>query len=399
MKKSKERVVFYAFTSYQLYTSLYYAVNVHWNPSVKKYLIFYHVLHCQVDLDKWEKFFDEIIIIRDSSEKISGKIQHLILRCLSRKYLYLLSKIGRQFNRRWRNDNIFICFSDLDAYALNTIRILKKHTNNFVCLVEEGDATYSIHHRLVQKSPVRKFLGKLMRMDNFQYIGQTGLADVWIVRHPGKLPKEKRHSSGVIQQGNIFANISSVFDESIMCGNVSCLLSSDKKRLLWISGPVDEFGISETEELKWLSSIAVLVKERYTIFIKRHPRERIQKYNSLFCLCNVQQLQPEDYDWVPVEILVKKLNPETIITIASSAAFHFYEMGLRCKIIYTYRHFKHNSFDSAFLDKFTSYPNIYSIEKLEELHMLLYSTPLLDIIAPPQVNHTNDIAYLESLQF
>ena len=374
-------------------------MNVHWNASVKKYLIFYHALHCRIDLNIWEKFFDKIIIIRDSSKNLSGKLKHFILRCLSGKYLYPLSKIGRLFTRKWRNDNIFICFADVDAYTLNTIRTLKKNTNNVVCLVEEGDGTYTTLQKPVQQSLCRKLLRKLVGVNDYQYIGQTGLADVWIVRHPEKLSKEKTHSSVVIEQRNLFTNTYSVLDKSFLRSSINCLFSSNKKRLLWISGPVDAFGISETEELTWLSSIAISVKEDYVIYIKRHPREHDQKYKRLSYHCNIKELQIKDLDWVPVEILVQSISPNAIITVSSSAAFHFYEMGIHCKIIYTYRHFKNNSFDTTFLDKYTSYPNIYNIESIAELHHILYETPLFTQINYSQSDSPKDFAFLESLQF
>lgn len=399
MNITKKRVVFYAYTTYQLYTCLYYAVNVRWNPSLKKHLYFYHGLQCQIELDSWKPYFDTIHIVRDHPDNLYGRIRHLVLRILSGRYLYPLSGMGRAFLHEWKDNTLFICFSDQDDYTFSTIRTLKRHKNNTICMVEEGEGTYATSNLLSHSSDwsttLKRFMRSFIGTKNLDYIGQSGEADVWIVRQPDRWPPQKKFHARIIRQSNIFANIQTVFDIAILHEN---LRASAGKKIIWIGAPVYVHGISEKEEIAWISHIARKIENDYHIYIRKHPRELDQKYSSLYNLCNVSALDIGKWNWIPIEILVKMVAPEAIITVASSAAFHIHDMGLPCKIIYTYRHFHNNTLDMIFLDEYASFSNVYCIDSVDELKRVLYGKLLDERTVQTPSEPASDLDYIASLQ-
>ena len=398
MNITKKRVVFYAFTTYQLYTCLYYAVNVRWNPSLKKHLYFYHGLQCQIELDRWKSYFDTIHIVRDRPDHFYGRIKHLVLRILSGRYLYPLSKIGRAFLHEWKDDTLFICFSDQDDYTFSTIRTLKRHKNNTVCMIEEGEGTYETSNTLFRPSIWSATLKRLIRsfigVNSLDYIGQSGEADVWIVRQPDRWPPQKKFHAQIIRQSNVFTNIQSVFDMALLHEN---LPASAGKKIIWIGAPVYVHGISEKEEIAWISQIAGKIGNDCHIYIRKHPREMVQKYSSLYNLPNVSALDIGKWNWIPIEILIKMVAPEAIITVASSAAFHIHDMGVPCKIIFTYRYFHNITIETNFLDEYESFPNVYCIGSIDELERVLYEKSLEEQTVQVPSDPASDLDYLASL--
>lgn len=398
MDIAKKRVVFYAFTTYQLYTCLYYAVNVRWNPSLKKHLYFYHGLQCQIELDRWKSYFDTIHIVRDRPDHFYGRIKHLVLRILSGRYLYPLSKIGRAFLHEWKDDTLFICFSDQDDYTFSTIRTLKRHKNNTVCMIEEGEGTYETSNTLFRPSIWSATLKRLIRsfigVNSLDYIGQSGEADVWIVRQPDRWPPQKKFHAQIIRQSNVFTNIQSVFDMALLHEN---LPASAGKKIIWIGAPVYVHGISEKEEIAWISQIAGKIGNDCHIYIRKHPREMVQKYSSLYNLPNVSALDIGKWNWIPIEILIKMVAPEAIITVASSAAFHIHDMGVPCKIIFTYRYFHNITIETNFLDEYESFPNVYCIGSIDELERVLYEKSLEEQTVQVPSDPASDLDYLASL--
>ena len=398
MNITKKRVVFYAFTTYQLYTCLYYAVNVRWNPSLKKHLYFYHGLQCQIELERWKPYFDTIHIVRDHPDHFYGRIRHLVLRILSGRYLYPLLGICRAFLHEWKDDTLFICFSDQNDYTLSTIRTLKRHKNNTVCMIEEGEGTYETSNTLSRPSNYSAALKRLIRtligVNNLDYIGQSGEVDVWIVRQPDRWPPQKKFHAQIIRQSNVFTNIQSVFDLEFLHEN---LPASAGKKIIWIGAPVYVHGISEKEEIAWISQIARKIENDYHIYIRKHPREMDTKYSSLYNLRNVSALDIGKWNWIPVEILTKMVAPEAIITVASSAAFHLHDMGEPCKIIYTYRYFHNITIETNFLDEYASFPNVYCIGSIDELERVLYEKSLEEQTVQVPSDPASDLDYLASL--
>ena len=240
---------------------------------------------------------------------------------------------------------------------------------------------------------VRKLLGTSVG----NQIGCSHGIDAWFVKHPEHL-SAKVPDGNIIRQNDIFSDRQWMQSMHAVIGKaLQSFTRLHKKAILWISGPLEEQGISEREELLWLEQIAASVGEDYVIYIKNHPRERTHKYRELLAKePNLQAVDLSGYEWIPLEFVIDAIRPEILITVISSAALHIYEMGFHTKVIYTYDHFPHIRTDNRILDTYRKQPNIYSVSSLDELLRVVHEEPLYDRPNRGFENQDQDIRFLES---
>lgn len=389
------RVIFYAYTSYHLFYSVYYAMQVHWKENTKKYLIWYKYNIYAMDLNFLNPYFDDVIVITDP-ENDSFLLRQL-KRSINGGYLFRYSQVGR-FLASQRQNNIFVCFSDQNDYVIRAIALIKRNKNNAVIMVEEGDATYAfpkyetptIYNRLAQI---------VTGSERGRYIGHTGAVDVWIVRQPETLPLKKKGVSTVIKQNDIFADKEWTNQFSFLWRDKLSVMPAGhgKKKILWIGGPIEVHGVAVKEELLWLMEIADAVQDKYMIYIKQHPRERDEKYAGLVGHSNIEMVG-EGLQWIPMEFLVNMFQPDIILTVSSSAAFHIYEGGFKGKVIYTYRRFKDIQIDQDVIVEYAKKENIYDVKNLDELKHIIYDVELKPRESTRNCNMNEDLYYFENVK-
>lgn len=387
------RFIFYAYTTFQLFSAAYYAVKVKWSEGTEKCLVWYKYDKYTFDISFLRPYFDEIIEISDPGASLLPVRE--LKRSIDGGYLFRLSKVGRYISGH-RNNNVLVCFSDQNEFVIRTITFIKKYQNNIVCMVEEGDATYAFPK--FEEPPIHKRIARMiMGVKMGRYIGHTGQIDCWVVRHPELLPNQKVGASKVIKQNDIFINdewsrrFSFLWADQMPSAN-----SLSKKKILWIGGPIDVDGVSNAEEISWLKDIADAFQNDYVIWIKQHPREEAEKFSPLAGHPAVQ-IVSKQLQWIPLEFFVNSVQPDIILTVSSSAAYHIYEMGFQGKVIYTHKRFDGIHIDRNVIEQYARHINIYDVGNLEELRHVVHDVALLPREMKKEQNTNQDIRYFEEL--
>lgn len=387
------RVIFYAFTTFHLFSAAYYAMKVRWSVRTEKCLIWYKYDKYTFDISFLRPYFDEIIEILDPSSSILPIRE--VKRSIDGGYLFRLSKVGRYISVH-KHNNVLICFSDQNEFVIRTIALIKKYKNNIVCMMEEGDATYAFP-KFEEPPMYKRIVRAVMGVKMGRYIGHTGQIDAWVVRHPDLLPQEKVGTSKVIEQNNIFIDdewsrrFSFLWDYKMLSNN-----SHSKRKILWIGGPIDAHGIANEDEISWLKDIADDLQNDYVIWIKQHPREKDEKFSPLVGHPAVQFVSKQ-LQYVPMEFFVKSIQPDIILTVSSSTAYHIYEMGFQGKVIYTHKRFDSIQIDRKVIEQYARHVNIYDVKNLDEIRHVIYDVALSPREMEKEQNTNRDIRYFEGL--
>lgn len=389
------RVIFYAYTPFHLFSAAYYAMRVRWNTETIKCLIWYKYNQYTFDIDFLRPYFDDIIIVSDPGLSVLPIRE--VKRSIDGGYLFRWSKVGRYILAN-KHENVLVCFSDQNEFVISVINMLKKHANNIVCMVEEGNATYELHRS--ERPPLYSLIARtLFGFKKGGFIGHTGMVDSWVVRHPSLLPEEKSAAAVVIRQNNIFLDEEWLDQLKFLWSNRISDIGQykDKRVILWIGGPLEAVGIKNEEELLWFKEIVDAIQNDYVVLIKLHPRENVEKFAGLVDHPAVQ-IVGDDLQWIPLEFLVGAIHPEIILTVSSSAAFHIYEMGFQGKVIYTHDRFDGIQIDRRVFRRYTQHANIYDVKDTDELKHVIYEVEVLPREHMPNTNADDDIRYFESLQ-
>ena len=164
-----------------------------------------------------------------------------------------------------------------------------------------------------------------------------------------------------------------------------------KKKILFLSAPIEEINISSKDYINCLNQITGLLTNEYEIIVKPHPRENISYFKDIkgITLLNSKEIQT-----IPFELIAMKFQFDAVITVISSAAFNTYEMQQNTKLIYIYKLFKNILFDENTVERYLNLPNVYSIDKIEKINEVLTNNIKQRII---NKNEDLDIQYLNKL--
>lgn len=387
----KQRIVFIAFNPYHLFVSLYYAITIKERKNIETVLIWQEYSCYNIDPALLHCAFDKIIVNDSIIQKKQSGFVRFIRRIKTGGYIYRFTKNGRYIYRN-RINNIVMCFSDQDPTTYRILKILQKGNNNYILLTEEGSAVYNTKAVFnYKKIDYRYYLMKFyffLGVVHGKYIGSSQLFDAWIVKHTDMLPPVKAANHTIVPQNSIFYDViwASKLTElnRILLNQVS--IDRKKKTVLWVSGPLTECGVKQSEEIDLLREIVCRLDENTQIVIKLHPREPIDKYDSINSESRIIKLDLGEYRWVPIEYIVKMLNPYAVITIMSSAARSIFDNGIRSKFIYCYKLFELQNVDETVLEIDSDFSSSYVINNIDEINNILQEP--LDYLE--QKNYCND---------
>jgi hypothetical protein len=195
------------------------------------------------------------------------------------------NSITRRINKNKHVKSIFINFNNLfpcDLY-LNDERNLIAHysilMNKKYFYIEDGVGAY------VPLSKLRLLEMKISELLKYRYSidGYGDFAERVYVRHPEKLPKEKKHKAIFFDYDQV---LNKMMDSDIIemlsyfnTGNIDGL-DSEQKTLLLITQPLRDELLSEGQKIAIYKKILDNYKD-YKVFIKPHPREKTD-YTSHF---------------------------------------------------------------------------------------------------------------------
>ncbi len=353
-------VIFSCFTPYQLLNAVYYGEKL--KKKAKRILIWHNYTKYNIDLYRFEMAFDEVCSINNFyTESFLPRQFH---KCLYGGWLFKFSSIYKIISKMTGNDTLLLIFSDQHIVSRKILTSFANKAKDVV-LIEEGMATYLIRSREIPKSKdwfINLFLGARYE----PYIGANHNIRTIFVKHPNMLPEEKKQNRTIIQQNNVFRDRiwGELFQDVLPYLN--SIGEHRKKIILWLGQPLEMDGVSLEAQISWLQNVGNAIPEDYTLLIKPHPREEVNKYNSLLNSKNIKQMNFGKINWIPIEILASLIRPDVVLTAFSTAANNILELGLQCKVVYCY-----STFGLFMGDKVVGHletdANIYNIKNVAEL--------------------------------
>lgn len=400
-------VVFCCFTPYQLINSVYYGLKL--GKKVRRILIWHNYTGYKIGMERFQGAFDDMVLLANFYQAPFFRRQYL--KCLYGGWLFRRSEINKCMEGVDHSQTTLMIYSDQHIVTRRLIELYAPQVKQ-VILVEEGMSTYLIRYRKIPKTRdwwINLFLGARYE----PYIGANRAIDTIFVKHPEFLPEEKTVGRTVIRQNNVFRDAmwQSIFSDLLrgfnwtakstdnpkekMCGidlEEPGKVRLPRKTLLWLGQPVEGDGISTQAQLTWIRSVCAELPENYTVVIKAHPREAEDKYKELVEEHKVYQVQLNENNWIPIEILASMINPDVLLTVYSTAAQNISELGIKCKVAYCYRHFGLELGDTSGLVNGT---NVYRIADVSELKTVLESDYIVQDVCTNQ-NENLDLMYLQS---
>lgn len=384
------RIWFSCFTTYQLFNALYYSMRVDWGTNCEKTLIWINDTQSHIDIDSFREYFDQVFHL-DSLPSVSF-FRRQITKCKNGGRLFKWSSLGKELRKEF-NKNILICFSDQHYVSNKLINMFYSLNNHRIILVEEGVGTYVIEEK--HKDRLTSIIAsKIFGLHSQKYIGENSFIDTLIVKKPNEIPSIKVQGRKIIKQNNIFCDLEwtkYIIDRYLKEFSVD---NSKYPRLLWIGDPLGGDYIDESSELKIIESIFKVLSKEYSVFVKKHPSEKNDRYTGVKNLFNVKEIEFGKYTWFPIEILINIINPKVIVTPMSSAAYNSYQTGFSGKIIYCYKLFGINECNDYFT-MLSQKNNIYNVDSIKEIQTVLKKD-----IAPiifESISNNDDISFLSNI--
>lgn len=211
-------------------------------------------------------------------------------------------KFMKQLEKNILEKNIIdiVIFNDVDPETQWIINNIKR--TGKVILIEEGIGLY----RDIKKRHefVFKIFGKILfghKFENIKRIGESKSVEQIICRNPSLL-SSKQHMKEV-------GKLDIIDFESLK--NKLSNLKEVEENIWFIGQPLVEDGILKEKE--YLEIVNKIKDKNPNLIIKPHPRENINKYNSIFGAKLV-----EDNN-IPIELMVNTKKNNVFLTIYSSA--------------------------------------------------------------------------------
>lgn len=385
MKENK--VIFVPFTVFQLVSSIYYAQKLK-SEKTTTLLIWQNYTNCNINVYDYSAFFDIILEIDDFYKR--GLFRRQWEKCFYAGWFYYFSPIHRQL-KKYKNDNVtLVCFSDSMIVTTRIINEVAGFDRHHIVVCEEGIKTYTIEYPEHGKAWI---FDKMLGAKESNYIGENKRIDSFVVKKPDELPADKKKSRATVQQNDFFLDTS--FMNCFSSGLNNYRIDSHKKTVLWLGQPLETDGISPESELRVLREIAQSLSD-YNFVIKRHPRENQKKYDFLN-ESNVHVLDFGDSNWLPIEIIISKINPSTIISVYSSAGLNLLQYLPDAICLYIYPIFKMKP-PKEFISIVESEQNAYVVDDLSRFRNGIIEERRSRIIHRKKVhNNDDDLNYFKSL--
>lgn len=409
MKNFKCRYTFVAFTTFQLVSAAYYAFQLKSNDAnTNVTLIWENVGAGNCNISLFKQYFDHVYEGYVSDKEYVSGIKRQLARAYYHGRLFRWSPIGKIYQKSnlYKHEKLII-FSDQHALSRQMVYAIRKARDSHVIMAEEGAANYCIQNnkwlfRFGKKHfPLPLIIFPLLGLDTVANHGTSGLYDALAVRFPEKVPDYKAHGFKMLRQKAFWDDTDFVESfRKIIKDNID--LADDKNIILWIGCPGD--GIYEQGlQYELVSRIADRLPDGYMMYIKAHPREKIDNYEVCFSE-KVRPLVLHGMECLPLELLLRFLNPVLGLSLFSSAGLNMKDMGYRHRFVYGLL----GSSDDTFLDWVRQCENMEGFEKskdavfdIDEILNLLQSdecgTNQMNEIKPID-DMADDIKYLLNLE-
>lgn len=375
----KKEIVFIAFTPYHLFCSMYYSITIKRHFGVESVLIWQEYADYNVDIELVQEAFDRILVNDSIIRNKDCFFKRFIKRINTGGYFARQGEVNSYVLKNNSNRIVF-CFSDQDPTTFRLLSYYNEGKDNYVYLIEEGIGSYNYKIHSFEYTPIdyRYYLMYLYRMLGVvhgKYIGYSKLFNTWIVKHPDKMPSEKLRDHKIVQQNMFFYDklwtkplnrLNTMIDQTLVKFKLK------KNYLLWVSGPLEECGLSEEKENDLLIQFSKSLPEEYVILIKLHPRENANKYLKALRCENIYLLDLKEISWIPVEYIANKLHVEVALTIMSSAARNLYDNLIVNKVIYFYKMFSELKDCYEVVDKDSEFGESFLVHSISDFKDVAY---------------------------
>lgn len=345
---------------YSYFNAIYYAARL----SEYKCIAIWDKSHLpDFDIDFSKKYFYKFFFVRDLRN--DNHCIRLIIKLIHIGHLKRLSLLYKFLKKM---SKVFILvYDDNDPFTQTIIEDFGMNKN--VVLLEEGMGTYTMldyndaSYCFLQKIAYRIF-GISCRKS---YIGHSPQIKYIIAKEPKMIDKRKVQCRKVIKANNMFLDTAFISECRLEFGfDKMFTLDLNYDYYLYLGGPISEKHISEEEEVKLISTISEMLSSKEKIVIKLHPRENINKYNSLIGNNKVIILDLNNKNWIPVEFIAKFINPVCILTVISTAAHTLTTIGIKAKICYLLNCLQHND-KEVFLSKVVYGKNSFQLSSPNDI--------------------------------
>ena len=154
-------------------------------------------------------------------------------------------------------------------------------------------------------------------------------------------------------------------------------------------------GISESKEVELLGRLVNCLSEDEVVIIKSHPRENKHKYNDIINNKNVILINPSDSRWIPIELIVKRIDPICVVTVMSAAAYNMVQNGDCAYAIYLLNCLGGTKYE--FLNDFVQLEGVFAIDTIDEFNYIKNNNLKKFISLKKNSNKNKDLEFLKNV--
>ena len=200
----------------------------------------------------------------------------------------------------------------------------------------------------------------------------------------------------VIQANNPFADDEFVklISNDLKLNELICV-DRKCKYYLYIGSPISDLGISESKEVELLGRLVNCLNEDEVVIIKSHPRENEHKYDDIINNKNVILINPSDSRWIPIELIVKRIDPICVVTVMSAAAYNMVQNGDCVYAIYLLNCLGGTKYE--FLNDFVQLEGVFAINTIDEFNYIKNNNIKKFISLKKNSNKNKDLEFLKNV--
>ena len=384
-------LVFVLSNTYSLLTAIYYSIKL---PEYKCIAIWDkgNVEDYNLTFEFAKKFFYKFFFIQG----VRGKNKFV-------RWMYKVNYVGYlhknsapfRFLRKCTK-KIFYVFNDIDC--ITQVLLNDFGLENLVILGDEGAGIYNSRSRNVN-SLISRFLAFILLGVNYKskYIGNSNRIDVLMLKYPNMVKnRDILSNKQVIQANNPFADDEFVklISNDLKLNELICV-DRKCKYYLYIGSPISDLGISESKEVELLGRLVNCLSEDEVVIIKSHPRENEHKYDDIINNKNVILINPSDSRWIPIELIVKRIDPICVVTVMSAAAYNMVQNGDCVYAIYLLNCLGGTKYE--FLNDFVQLKGVFAINTIDEFNHIKNNNIKKFISLKKNSNKNKDLEFLKNV--
>lgn len=384
-------LVFVLSNTYSLLTAIYYSIKL---PEYKCIAIWDkgNVEDYNLTFEFAKKFFYKFFFIQG----VRGKNKFV-------RWMYKVNYVGYlhknsapfRFLRKCTKKIVFV-FNDIDC--ITQVLLNDFGLENLVILGDEGAGIYNSRSQNVN-SLISRFLAFILLGVNYKskYIGNSNRIDVLMLKYPNMVKnRDILSNKQVIQANNPFADDEFVklISNDLKLNELICV-DRKCKYYLYIGSPISDLGISESKEVELLGRLVNCLSEDEVVIIKSHPRENEHKYDDIINNKNVILINPSDSRWIPIELIVKRIDPICMVTVMSAAVYNMVQNGDCAYAIYLLNCLGGTKYE--FLNDFVQLEGVFAINTIDEFNYIKNNNIKKFISLKKNSNKNKDLEFLKNV--